>query len=189
MSLEIEALKAPTQDTYKEWLNTPRLARCGEFFTPSEPMWWPDKVASNAVNWQPAISCVPSDWQHWLHVALAYRMVEVAQRTVGGLASVLSRAAESGFDPLNEDHLIDLRDRFNVGEFSNLCGFMRFWQGCESLEQRPSRALIDAYKDLPKKSVRKTILFLVLIQRKGRLPKMSKMRCISGYMSSSATKN
>jgi hypothetical protein len=78
-------------------------------------------------------------------------MAEVAQGTVIVLASVLSRAAQAGLDPLNEDHLIDLRERFSLGELSTLVGFMAFWQECESLEKRPSRALIDAYKDLPKK--------------------------------------
>lgn len=32
MSIAVDALKAPTHDTLDEWLNTPRLARCGELF-------------------------------------------------------------------------------------------------------------------------------------------------------------
>jgi integrase len=78
-------------------------------------------------------------------------MAEVSQGTIGVVASILSRAAQSELDPLNEDHLIDLRERFNMGEFSALVGFMGFWQACESLEQRPSQALIEAYNTLPKK--------------------------------------
>lgn len=151
MSLKIEALNAPTYDTLDEWLNTPRLARCGEYFTPSKLMWNPDKASRGKVNWQAAIACVPSDWQRWLHAALAYRMAEMSQSTVMNLASVLSRAAQKGLDPLNEDHLIDLRARFNLKEFSGLVSFMAFWQACESLERRPCRGLIESYKDLPKK--------------------------------------
>ena len=151
MSLDIAALEAPTSDTLDEWLNTPRPAKCGEYFTPSRRMWWPDRSVAQAVNWQAAITSVPPDWQPWLLAALAYRMTEVAQSTLAAVASVLSRAAQAGLDPLNEDHLIDLRERFNRNEFSNLVGFMAFWQTCESLERRPSRALIDVYRDLPKK--------------------------------------
>lgn len=151
MSLKIEALNAPTYDTLDEWLNTPRLARCGEYFTPSELVWNPDKATQLRVHWQAAIACVPPDWQRWLHAALAYRMAEVSQGTVGSIASVLSRAAQERLDPLNEDHLIDLRERFSIQEFSGLVGFMAFWQSCESLERRPSRALIESYKVLPRK--------------------------------------
>lgn len=167
MSLDIAALEAPTSDTIDEWLDTPRPARCGELFTPSRPMWWPDRTASRAVNWEAAIACLPPDWQSWLHAALAYRMAEVSQQTVVGVVSVLSRAKEAGLDPLNEDHLIDLRDRFNVGEFSCLQSFMAFWHECESLEKRPSRALIDAYKDLPKKNQSKSDPVLSLDPEKG----------------------
>ncbi|MGP9551388.1 tyrosine-type recombinase/integrase [Halomonas sp. AOP42-D1-22] len=145
------AISAPTQDSLEEWLNTPRLAKCGEFFIPSEPVWWPDRSTRGSINWQAAIACVPPDWQRWLHAALAYRMAEVAQATIGIATSVLSRAAQVGLDPLNEYHLIDLRERFSMSEFSALVGFMKFWQECESLEQRPSQVLIDAYDTLPKK--------------------------------------
>ena len=151
MNIEVSVLSSPTQDSLSVWLNTPRLAKCGEFFTPSEPMWWPDRSARSSINWQAAIACVPSDWQRWLHAALAYRMAEVSQGTMGLAASVLSRAAQVGLDPLNENYLIDLRERFTVGEFSTLTGFMRFWRECESLEQRPSQVLIDAYDTLPRK--------------------------------------
>ena len=166
MRLEIEALKAPTQDTLDEWLNTPRPARSGEYFTPSKPMWKSDQ-SCHAVNWQTTIVCVPPDWQRWLHAALAYRMAEVAQRTVANVASVLSLSAQAGLDPLNEHHLIDLRERFNKNEFSALVAFMGFWQTCESLEQRPSRALIDTYDNLPKKKRSKNDPILSLDPDKG----------------------
>ncbi len=151
MNVAASALEVPTQDSFDAWLITPRLAKCGLLFTPSEPMWWPDRSSRNAINWQAAIRCVPFDWQRWLHAALAYRMAEVSQGTIGLAASILSRAAQVGLDPLNENHLIDLRERFNMGEFSALVGFMGFWQACESLEQRPSKALIEAYNAIPKK--------------------------------------
>lgn len=151
MNIAAATLKAPTEDTLDAWLNTPRLAKCGEFFTPSEPMWWIDRSATSAINWQAALTCVPSDWQRWLHAALAYRMAEVTQSTMGKVTSILSRAAQVGLDPLNEYHLIDLRERFRMEEFSTLTGFMKFWQDCESLVQRPSELLIDAYNTLPKK--------------------------------------
>lgn len=151
MNIAVSALEAPTKDSLEEWLNTPRLAKCGEFFTPSEPKWWPDRSASFSINWQAAIACVPSDWQCWLHAALAYRMLENAQKTISAVTSILSRAAQVGLDPLNEYHLIDLRERFSASEFSSLFSFMEFWQQCESLEQRPSQALIDAYNILPRK--------------------------------------
>ena len=77
MNIAVSALAAPTQDSLDAWLNTPRLAKCGEFFTPSEPMWWPDRSTRRAINWQAAIACVPADWQRWLHAALAYRTAEV----------------------------------------------------------------------------------------------------------------
>lgn len=151
MSIDIEALNAPVRDTLSEWLDVPRPARCGELFTPSKPMWWPDRKDSFGVNWQAAIQSVPPDWRCWLHAALAYRMADVAQCTVNLSASVLSRAAQSGLDPLNDGHLIDLRERFGVGEFSCMVSFMVFWGECESLEQRPSKYLIEAYKSLPRK--------------------------------------
>ena len=164
--MEIEALKAPTQDTLDKWLNTPRLARCSGYFTPSEPMWRPDRLAES-LNWQPAIACVPLNWQRWLHAALAYRMAEQAQSTITRVASVLSRAAQAKLDPMNENHLIDLRERFNKGEFSQLVSFMVFWQECESLEQRPSHTLIDAYKGLPKKKQSKNDPVLSLDPEQG----------------------
>lgn len=151
MNITVSALEAPTQDSLKAWLNTPRLARCGLFFTPSEPMWWPDRSYRSAINWQAAICCVSHDWQQWLHSALAYRMAEVSQGTIAQTVSILSRAAQAELDPLDADHLIDLRERFNMGELSGLIGFMKFWQTCESLELRPSKSLIEAYKTLPKK--------------------------------------
>ena len=164
--MEIEALKAPTQDTLDEWLNTPRLARCGEYFTPSEPVWRPDKLVQS-INWQAAIACVTPNWQCWLHTALAYRMAEQAQGSVLASASVLSRAAQAGLNPMNENHLIDLRERFNIVEFSNLLSFMVFWQECESLEQQPSLTLIDAYKGLPKKKQSKNDPVLSLDPEQG----------------------
>ncbi|WP_417777963.1 site-specific integrase [Stutzerimonas xanthomarina] len=151
MNVAVSALKVPTQNSLDAWLNTPRLAKCGVYFTPSEPMWWPDRSSRSSINWQAAIVCVSFDWQRWLHAALAYRMAEVSQGTIGLVASILSRAAQVGLNPLNEDHLIDLRERFNMGEFSALIGFMGFWQTCESLEQQPPPALIEAYNTLPKK--------------------------------------
>ena len=151
MSIAVDALQAPTQETLNTWLNMPRLARCGKFFTPSAPMWRPDNTRGTAVNWQAAIACVTPEWQRWLHAALAYRMADVAQGTVEQIASVLSRAAQAELNPVNEDHLIDLRERFNANEFASLTGFMEFWYTCESVEQRPSQSLIDAYKSLPRK--------------------------------------
>jgi len=126
VNIAVEALQAPTQETLDVWLNVPRLARCGTFFTPSEPMWWPDQSTSSAVNWQAAIACVATESRRWLQAALAYRMVDVSQLTVSGLASILSRARQDGLDPLNEDHLIDLRERFNTVEFAMLAAFMEF---------------------------------------------------------------
>lgn len=151
MNISAEALEAPTEDTLDAWLNTPRLARCGSFFTPSEPMWWPDRTWNSGINWQAAIACVPPEWKRWLQAALAYRMVDMAQGTVEHAASVLSRSAQAQLDPLNEDHLIDLRERFNVTEFSTLAAFMEFWHTCESLEKRPAQYLMDAYRAMPRK--------------------------------------
>jgi hypothetical protein len=151
MSITVDALQAPTQDTLDAWLSLPRLAKCGKFFIPSEPMWWPDRACGGAINWQAAITCVTPEWQRWLHATLAFRMVDVSQASVSGVASVLSRAWQAGLDPLNEDHLIDLRERFNRLEFACLAGFMGFWHTCESVEQRPSQSLIDAYKTMPRK--------------------------------------
>ncbi len=167
MSIEIEALTAPTEDTLDDWLDTPRPARCGEYFTPTMPMWNPNKASTDKVNWQTAIACVPSSWQRWLQAALAYRMAEVAQGTVALVVSVLSRAAHACLDPLNEDHLIDFRERFSITEFSNLVGFMVFWQACEALERRPSVTLVDAYKDLPRKKRSKNDPILSLDPEKG----------------------
>lgn len=166
MSITVEALKGPTSDTLDEWLSTPRPARCGKLFTPSKPRWRPDRISAS-VNWQTAIVCVPFHWQRWLHAALAYRMAEVEQRTISAAASVLSRSAQAGLNPLSECHLIDLRERFGVSELGLLCGFMAFWNTCESLEQRPSRSLIDAYNDLPKKKRSKNDPVLSLDPEKG----------------------
>ena len=124
MNISVEALQAPTKDSLDAWLNTSRLAKCGEVFTPAEPMWKPDKSARLSVNWEAALACVSPDWQPWLHAALAYRMADMAASTVVSAASELSRAAQAGLDPLNEDHLIDLRERFNHNEFSGIAAFM-----------------------------------------------------------------
>jgi len=159
VNIAFDALQAPTAETLDAWLNTPRLARCGKLFTPSEPMWMPDRAFARAVNWQAAIACVAPEWQQWLQATLAYSMADSAQGTVVQIASVLSRAAQDGLDPLNDGHLIDLRERFNLGEFSSLASFMDFWHDCESVEKRPSHFLIDAYKALPrKKRVRRDVI-------------------------------
>lgn len=160
--MAVEALQAPTKITLDAWLNTPRLAKCGKVFTPAEPMWKPDQSANHSVNWKAAVACVSLDWQPWLHAALAYRMADMAAGTVASAASGLSRAAQAGLDPLNEDHLIDLRERFNYAEFGVIAAFMAFWHDCESLEKRPSQPLIDAYQALPrnKKSSHDVILSL-----------------------------
>lgn len=167
MGIGIGALKAPTKNTFDEWLDTPRPARNGELFTPSEPMWNPDRAFANKVNWQTAIVCVPNDWQRSLHAALAYRMAEIRQSSMTTIISVLTRAAQHNIDPLNEDDLIDLRERFNSTEFSHVASLMVFWHECESLELRPSRALADAYKELPRKKRSKNDPVLSLDPEKG----------------------
>lgn len=169
MNITVDALQAPTQDTLDAWLNVPRLAKCGKFFTPSEPMWRPDQSYRNAVNWETAIACVTQEWQRWLHAALAYRMADVAQGTADRSASVLARAAQAGLNPLREDHLIDLRERFNAGEFSALVAFMGFWRDCESVEQRPLQSLMDAYNSLPKKKPSNKDVVLSLDPKRGPL--------------------
>lgn len=151
MNIAAEALQAPTKDSLDAWLSTPRLAKCGEVYTPTHSIWKPDKSARNPVNWKAALACVSPDWHPWLHAALAYRMADHATSSVAKVASVLSRAAQAGLDPLNDDHLIALRERFNVSEFSQLAAFMAFWSACESLEQRPPQSLIEAYQALPRK--------------------------------------
>lgn len=167
MNISVLVLSAPTQNSLGTWLDTPRLAKCGEFFTPSEPMWWPDRSARSSINWQAAIASVSPNWQPWLHAALAYRMAELSQGTIGFTTSILSRAAQAGLDPLNEYHLIDLRERFTMGEFSAHIAFMRFWQECESLEQRPSQVLIDAYDAIPRKKRVKNDVILRLDPEQG----------------------
>ena len=167
MNIAVEALQAPTKDSLDAWLNTPRLAKCGEMFTPAEPMWKPDKAASQSVNWEAAIACVSPDWQPWLHAALAYRMADMAAGTIAKAVNVLSRAAQAGIDPLNEGHLIALRERFTEKEFSAIAAFMAFWHGCESLEQRPSQCLIDAYQALPRKKNSSSDVILSLDPEQG----------------------
>lgn len=167
MNIAVEALQAPTKDGLDAWLNTPRLAKCGEVFTPAEPMWKPDKSATHSVNWKAAVACVSPSWQPWLHAALAYRMADVAASTVACTTSGLSRAAQDGIDPLNEDHLIALRDRFQPVEFNSIAAFMAFWHDCESLEQRPSQSLFDAYRALPKKKRSSSDVILSLDPERG----------------------
>ncbi|TDV42348.1 phage integrase family protein [Pseudomonas graminis] len=169
MNIPVEALQAPTKDCLDVWLHTPRLAKCGEVFTPAEPMWRPDKSAHGSVNWKAAIACASPNWQPWLHAALAYRMADVATCTVAQTASVLSRAAQAGLDPLNEDQLIALRERFNSREFSAIATFIKFWHDCESLEQRPSRPLMDAYLALPRKKNSSNDVILSLDPEQGPL--------------------
>ena len=162
MNIAVEALLAPTIYTLDEWLNTPRLARCGGLFTPSAPMWRPDPSMNYGVNWQAALACFRPDMQKWAQAALAYYMAERSGGTVATVANTFSRAVQSGIDPLNEDHLIDLRERFNPSDFGSVASFLAFWSKCESLEQRPSKSLIEAYKTLPrkKKSSRDVVLSL-----------------------------
>tara|TARA_R110000850_G_scaffold52732_3_gene127112 strand:+ start:1431 stop:3023 length:1593 start_codon:yes stop_codon:yes gene_type:complete len=166
MNIAIRALEAPSADSLDEWLDQPRLAKCGRLFTPSQPMWRPDRN-STSVNWQAAIACVPVEWQRWLHAALAYRMVELEQITMFGFASTLSRAAEAELNPLSESQIIDLRARFTVSEFSVLVSFMIFWHSCESLEQRPSQTLIDAYAAMPRKKESRRDVILSLDPEEG----------------------
>lgn len=149
--MKATALEQPTQATLENWLSLPRVAKNGIRFTPSEPMWWPDRMVRNGVNWQSAVLSVSSEWRRWLQAALAYRMAETAQGTVGQVASILSRSAQAGLDPLNEQHVIDIRNRFNVGEFSSLVGFIEYWHNCNFLEKRPSLELLDIYKTIPRK--------------------------------------
>jgi len=167
VNISVAALQAPTLDTIDGWLNTPRLARCGELFVPSDPMWRPDRSTRNAVNWQSALLCVSPDKRQWLHGALAYRMSEAAQGSVVMLASMLSRASKAGFDPFNAEHLVDLRDRFTSTEFSSLAAFMYFWGTCESLAIRPSQELLDDYKSLPRKKKTGGDVILSLDPEKG----------------------
>jgi len=169
VNIAVEALQAPKKSTLDAWLNTPRLAKCGEMFTPAEPMWRPDKSASDSVNWKAAIACVSPDWQPWLNAALAYRMADAAARTVANTASLLSLAAQAGLDPLNEGQLIALRERFSYREFSLIAAFMAFWHDCESLEQRPSQPLIDAYNELPRKKNSSNDVILSLDPEQGPL--------------------
>ncbi|MFT6463601.1 site-specific integrase [Halopseudomonas sp.] len=150
MNIALPAIEAPSADKLDEWLDQPRLAKCGKIFTPSQPMWQPDRTNSS-VNWQAAIACVPPGWQRWLHAALAFRMAEIGQGSIYGLASTLSRAAQAKLSPLKESQIIDLRDRFAPSEFGGVATFMVFWHACESLEQRPAQALIDAYAAMPRK--------------------------------------
>lgn len=150
MNIALPALEAPAAYNLDDWLDQPRLAKCGRLFTPSQPMWRPDRTCGS-VNWQAAIACVPDEWKRWLHAALAYRMVEVEQGTMFSFASTLSRAAQAELNPLSESQIIDLRDRFTVNEFSGLASFMAFWNACESLEQRPDQTLIDIYAAMPRK--------------------------------------
>lgn len=164
----MDALQAPTQESLDAWLNIPRMAKSGDCFTPSEPMWR-SEASDQSVNWQAAIACVAPDWQRWLHAVLVYRMVDMAQATVALNASVLSRAAQAGLNPLNEDHLIKLRERFNTAEFSNLASFMEFWQACESVEKRPLKSLIDAYSKLPRKKRIRNDVILSLDPEEGPL--------------------
>ena len=172
MNISVEALQAPKKDSLDAWLNTPRLAKCGEVFTPTHPMWKPDKSANHSVNWEAAIACVSPDWQPWLHAALAYRMAYLASDTVANAASGLSRAAKARLNPLKEDHVIDLRERFNSAEFSVIACFMEFWHDCESLERRPSQDLIDAYKELPRKKKSSKDVILSLDPEKGPLTRL-----------------
>ena len=169
MNISVEALQAPTKDCLDVWLNTPRLAKCGEVFTPTEPIWKPDKSANHSLNWKAAIACVSPDWQPWLHAALAYRMADQEAGSVNLVASVLSRAAQAGIDPLNEGQLIDLRERFNLSEFCQIATFMAFWHDCESLEQRPPQSLINAYKELPRKKKSSKDVILSLDPERGPL--------------------
>jgi len=169
VNIAVEALQVPKKSTLDAWLKTPRLAKCGEVFTPAEPMWKPDKSAGDSVNWKAAIACVSPDWQPWLNAALAYRMADVAARTVANTASLLSLAAQAGLDPLNEGQLIALRERFSYREFSLIAAFMAFWHDCESLEQRPSQPLIDAYNELPRKKNSSNDVILSLDPEQGPL--------------------
>lgn len=167
MNVTTSALKAPSQNSLSEWLDTPRPAKCGGYFTPSNPRWWPDKSAPHAIYWQPAIHCVTADFQPWLHAALAFRMSEVSQGTVMVVSSVLSRAAQAGLNPLDENHLIDLRERFSDSDFSSLASFIRYWEECESLEIRPPKTLTEAYTNLPRKKKTKIDVILSLDPEEG----------------------
>lgn len=96
-------------------------------------------------------------------------MADLAAITVATTASVLSRAAQAGIDPLNEDHLIALRERFRPSEFAGIAAFMAFWHDCESLERRPSQSLVDAYQALPRKKNSSSDVILSLDPEQGPL--------------------
>lgn len=149
MNIQAIALQSPTEDTLQTWLNTPRVALCGEHFTPSEPKWRPDRT-SYSVNWESAIVCVEAHWQAWLHAALADRMAVVSQRTLGGVVSTLRRCAKEGLNPLRESDLLAIVDRFGPGEFAGLAAFIDAWADSE-WAMRPSASLVEAYKTIPRK--------------------------------------
>lgn len=167
MSLQAIALQSPTSETLQEWLDTPRVAKCGASFTPSQPIWRPDPTIFN-VSWEAAVRCVEADWQPWLHAALASYMSQVAQATMINLCSILSRCAQSGLNPLREPDLMALVDRFSPSEFPMMASFIGFWAEGDH-EQRPSKTLVDAYTKIPRKKRVKSDVVQSLDPEKGPL--------------------
>ncbi|WP_199775492.1 hypothetical protein [Microbulbifer pacificus] len=90
------------------------------------------------------------EMQTWLQAALALYMSERAQVTVVLLTYCLSRGAKDGLNPLNQNDLIGLRGRSTPSEFAGLASFIRFWAESD-LDSKPSRALVEAYTDTPRK--------------------------------------
>ncbi len=167
MSIQSIALQSPTSETLQEWLDTPRVAKCGAPFTPSQPMWRPDPTVLR-VNWKVALRCVEQDWQPWLHAALASYMSQQAQNTMTQLCSTLSRCAQSGLNPLREPDLMALVDRFNPSDFAGVATFIGFWAEGDH-EKRPSKTLVEAYAKIPRKKRVKSDVVQSLDPEKGPL--------------------
>ncbi|WP_018274845.1 tyrosine-type recombinase/integrase [Teredinibacter turnerae] len=148
--MEENLLAAPTEASIINWLEQPKLAKSGHFFTPSDDIWRPD-ISQASINVGSVKSSVLDRWQPWLVAALAYYLRQKAQNTVNGVAYCLRACISEGLSPLNDLDLIRIRERLSSSHFSVVAAFVEFWSQCEDLPIRPDRKLIEAYKDLPRK--------------------------------------
>lgn len=143
---------APQIDSVYEWLNQEHVAFNGKIFVPSDDVWRPD-TSVNSSSILAATRSVSRLYQVWIRVALVYYAKARSPKTLFSLASILKRAGDAGFNILDEYKVVDLYNRFNRGEFSQLRGFLKFWHSLDEVPIRPGSETVAEYAKFREKKI------------------------------------
>ncbi|OLO12393.1 hypothetical protein BTW10_02665 [Chromohalobacter japonicus] len=140
-------LTSPDKKNIEMWLGQEMVATGGGVFTPSDNFWRPDPTTQSA-NVAEAKHAVKEEMQPWLIAALAYYAKERSARTLKGVVGVLKLCANSGFDVLDEPHVISIRNRLSERDFCILRSFIKRWREEYSLIVCPSEQVTMAFYTL-----------------------------------------